>query len=113
MECPAETEHFPSSSKTSPVIVGDLHAQVDNLLKILSENCLLDCLRLKTATLVILGDAIHSENANELDKFDTSMLMMDLIIRLKLQEFIQLHLIQKVRELKFVLLFMMKKGIWI
>lgn len=72
------------SLKTSPVIVGDLHAQVDNLLKILSENCLLDCLRLKTATLVILGDAIHSENTNELDKFDTSMLMMDLIFRLKL-----------------------------
>jgi predicted phosphodiesterase len=71
-------------SKTSPVIVGDLHAQVDNLLKILSENCLLDCLRLKTATLIILGDAVHSENANELDKFETSMLMMDLIFRLKL-----------------------------
>jgi len=72
------------SSKTSPVIVGDLHAQVNNLLKILSENCLLDCLRLKTATLLILGDAIHSENANELDTFDTSILMMDLIFRLKL-----------------------------
>ena len=72
------------SSKTSPVIVGDLHAQVDNLLKILSENCLLDCLRLKTATLIILGDAIHSENAHEMDQFETSMLMMDLIFRLKL-----------------------------
>jgi len=72
------------SSKTSPVIVGDLHAQVDNFLKILSENCLLDCLRLKTATLIILGDAVHSENANELDNFETSILMMDLIFRLKL-----------------------------
>lgn len=72
------------SSQTSPVIVGDLHAQVNNLLKILSENCLLDCLRLKTATLILLGDAAHSENANELDNFDTSILMMDLIFRLKL-----------------------------
>ncbi|PHR30123.1 MAG: serine/threonine protein phosphatase [Desulfotalea sp.] len=72
------------SSMTSPVIVGDLHAQVDNFLKILSENCLLDCLRLKTATLIILGDAVHSENLHEMDQFDTSMLMMDLIFRLKL-----------------------------
>jgi hypothetical protein len=71
-------------NKIVPVIVGDLHAQVDNLLKILSENCLLDCLRMKTANLIILGDAIHSENANEMDKFESSMLIMDLILLLKL-----------------------------
>ncbi len=69
---------------TTPVIVGDLHAQVNNLLKILSENCLLDCLRMKTATLIILGDAPHSEMMHELNRFDTSMLIMDLIFRLKL-----------------------------
>lgn len=69
---------------TTPVIVGDLHAQVNNLLKILSESCLLDCLRMKTATLIILGDAVHSETINETAKFDTSMLIMDLIFRLKL-----------------------------
>ena len=72
------------SGKAVPVIVGDLHAQVDNLLKILSENCLLDCLRMKTANLILLGDAVHSENVDEMDKFDTSMLIMDLIFRLKL-----------------------------
>lgn len=69
---------------TTPVIVGDLHAQVNNFLKILSENCLLDCLRMKTATLIILGDAIHSEMLQELARFETSMLIMDLIFRLKL-----------------------------
>jgi len=68
----------------TPVIVGDLHAQVDNLLKILSENCLLDCLRMKRANLIILGDAVHSENIGEMDKFETSMLIMDLIFQLKL-----------------------------
>ncbi len=73
------------SAKPTPVIVGDLHGQVDNLLKILSENCLLDCLRMKTANLVILGDAVHSENLDEMDKFETSMLIMDLIFRLKLR----------------------------
>lgn len=71
--------------KTTPVIVGDLHAQVDNLLKILSENCLLNCLRMKTATLIILGDAVHSEMVNEMDTFETSMLIMDLIFMLKLK----------------------------
>ncbi len=73
------------TNKATPVIVGDLHAQVDNLLKILSENCLINCLRMKTANLIILGDAIHSENAGEMDKFDTSMLIMDLIFQLKLK----------------------------
>ncbi len=72
------------SGKAVPVIVGDLHAQVDNLLKILTENCLLDCLRMKTANLIFLGDAVHSENIDEMDKFETSMLIMDLIFRLKL-----------------------------
>jgi hypothetical protein len=73
------------SGKATPVIVGDLHGQVDNLLKILSENCLLDCLRMKTANLIILADAIHSENVDEMDKFETSMLIMDLIFQLKLK----------------------------
>ncbi len=69
---------------TTPVIVGDLHAQVNNLLGIVSENCLLDCLRMKTATLIILGDAVHSEMAGEMDKFETSILIMDIIFRLKI-----------------------------
>ncbi len=68
----------------TPVIVGDLHAQVNNLLKILSESCLLDCLRMKNAALIILGDAVHSEMIHETARFDTSMLIMDLIFRLKL-----------------------------
>lgn len=72
-------------ARTTPVIVGDLHAQVDNLLKILSENCLLECLKMKTAALIFLGDAVHSENVGELDKFETSILIMDLIFKLKLR----------------------------
>ncbi len=68
-----------------PVIVGDLHAQVDNLLKILSENCLLGCLRSKSATLVLLGDAVHSEILEEMEDMDKSILMMDLIFTLKLR----------------------------
>jgi len=70
-------------NKTTPIVVGDLHGQVDNLLKILTENCLLDSLKTNTATLILLGDAVHSEIAQELDQFDSSLLMMDLIFKLK------------------------------
>jgi hypothetical protein len=70
--------------KSNPVIVGDLHAQIDNLLIILSKNCLLDCLRLKTATLIILGDAVHSEISGEMEDCTSSVLMMDLLFQLKL-----------------------------
>jgi len=70
--------------RAMPIIVGDLHAEVDNLLKILSENCLLGCLRSKSVTLVLLGDAVHSENLDEMEDMDSSILMMDLIFALKL-----------------------------
>jgi len=72
-------------AKSKPIIIGDLHAQVDNLLTILTRNCLLDCLRMQTATLIILGDAVHSEIAGEMENCETSVLMMDIIFQLKLQ----------------------------
>ncbi len=70
-------------SDLTPIIVGDLHAQVDNLLKIISENRFLDGMESGTACLIILGDAVHSEIEGEMDKMDSSILMMDLILRLK------------------------------
>lgn len=72
-------------ASTPPAIIGDMHAQVDNLLKILSENCLLDCLNSNAVKLIILGDAVHSEMADEMENMDSSILMMDLILGLKLQ----------------------------
>ena len=68
---------------TPPAIIGDMHGQVDNLLKILSENCLLDCLETNAVKFIILGDAVHSEVAHEMENMDSSILMMDLILRLK------------------------------
>lgn len=65
------------------LIVGDLHGQVDNFLKILNENCLLAHLASNSAALVILGDAIHSEIQKELSDMDSSILMMDLIFKMK------------------------------
>ena len=70
---------------TANVIVGDLHAQIDNLLKVLSENHFLSSMEQGTATLVILGDAVHSEIDGQLEEMDSSILMMDLIFSLKLR----------------------------
>ncbi|MEE4165743.1 MAG: metallophosphoesterase [Desulfocapsaceae bacterium] len=66
-----------------PVIVGDLHGQVDNLLKILTENCILQSLRSNNAFLCILGDAVHSEISREMTNMENSVIMMDLILSLK------------------------------
>ena len=66
-----------------PIIVGDLHAQVNNLLKILSENKFLEGLTSKVCCLIILGDAVHSELPGKMEEMDSSVLIMDLILRLK------------------------------
>ena len=67
----------------TPIIVSDLHARVDNLLKVLSENNFLDGLMAGTACLIFLGDAVHSELDGELEDMDSSVLIMDLILNLK------------------------------
>jgi len=67
----------------TPIIVGDLHAAVNNLLKILTENRFLEGLEDKSACLIILGDAVHSELPKEMEKMESSILMMDLILTLK------------------------------
>ncbi|MBF0447209.1 MAG: metallophosphoesterase [Magnetococcales bacterium] len=68
-----------------PIIVGDLHGQVDNLIKILSENSFLDAMKSYEACMIVLGDAVHSEVDGEMDQFESSILMMDLICKLKLK----------------------------
>ncbi|MDH3871295.1 MAG: metallophosphoesterase [Gammaproteobacteria bacterium] len=69
----------------TPILVGDLHAQVDNLLTILSENAVLDSLENGTASLVMLGDAVHPEEPDRLEEMESSLMIMDLIFKLKLQ----------------------------
>lgn len=70
--------------KMVPIILGDLHAQVDNLLTILSHNEFLEMMGDGKATMIFLGDAVHSEIDGELESMESSLLMMDLIFRLKL-----------------------------
>jgi len=65
-----------------PVIVGDLHANIDNLLKILCSNGFLESVQAGSAALIFLGDAVHSEKTSRLAEMDSSLLIMDLILRL-------------------------------
>lgn len=68
----------------TPILLADMHAQIDNLLTVLSQNAFLDALDQGTAALVILGDAVHCEVDGQLREMESSMLMMDFIFRLKL-----------------------------
>lgn len=70
--------------KMIPIIIGDLHAQVDNLLTLLTQNQFLEAMSEGRATMVILGDAVHSEMDGCMEEMETSLLIMDLILRLKL-----------------------------
>ena len=69
----------------TPVIIGDLHAQVDNLLTLLCENSILDALEKGDTALILLGDAVHREEKEFLSEMDSSLLIMDLILLLKQQ----------------------------
>ncbi|MBF0588279.1 MAG: metallophosphoesterase [Magnetococcales bacterium] len=81
------------SDQLTPLVVGDLHGQVDNLLKIISENHFLGGLERGKIALIILGDAVHSEIDGQMDDMASSMLMMDLIFKLKRRFPEQVHYI--------------------
>lgn len=70
---------------TTPIIIGDLHANLDNLLTLLSSGRFLECVEHGQATLLFLGDAVHPEEEEHLREMDSSLLMMDLILRLLLR----------------------------
>lgn len=71
--------------RVRPIFVGDLRARVDNLLVILSQNGFLEALEEGSAILIILGNAVHPDRAEQAAEMESSMLMMDLIFRLKLR----------------------------
>jgi hypothetical protein len=66
-----------------PMFVGDLHARLDNLLVILTQGAFLDALLDGSALLILLGDAVQPDAPGQEAEMDSSMLMMDLIFRLK------------------------------
>lgn len=68
-----------------PIVIADMHAQIDNLLTVLTQNAFLEALEDGTGALVILGDAVHCEVDGQLRAMESSMILMDLIFRLKLR----------------------------
>ncbi|MGB5832065.1 MAG: metallophosphoesterase [Thiohalocapsa sp.] len=71
--------------KPAPVFIGDLHARIDNLLVVLTQNGFLEALEDGSAMLILVGDAVQPDEPGREDEMDTSMLLMDLIFRLKLK----------------------------
>ena len=69
----------------TPIVVGDLHAQVDNLLKILSENGLMEGLERGDTALLLLGDVVHPEADELIEDMDSSVLITDLLLKLMLR----------------------------
>ncbi len=70
------------SPDQTPIIVGDLHGRVENLLRILSEDAFLDAIERGTAYLLFLGDTIHPDEDDELEQMDSSILILDIIFKL-------------------------------
>lgn len=80
--CPGGLLQLPDN--IAPVVIGDLHANIDNLLKILSENAFMQALEAGTGALVFLGDLVQPDRV-PYDEMESSVLMMDILFMLKLR----------------------------
>lgn len=78
---PGAILEFPDS--ITPVIVGDLHGQVDNLLKILALPQGLAGMETGSTCMILLGDMIHCDQDRQLEDMESSVLMLDLVMKLK------------------------------
>ena len=65
------------------VLMGDVHARADNLLRVITEGGFLGALERGEACLALLGDLIHSQEAGELEDMDSSIFILDLFCMLK------------------------------
>ena len=72
-------------AKPAPIFVGDLHACIDNLLVVLTQNGFLEALEDGSAMLILVGDAAHPDEPGKEQEMDLSMQLMDFIFRLKLR----------------------------
>lgn len=67
------------------VIMGDVHARADNILRVITEAGMLAALEQDQVCLVFLGDLLHSEATGELEDMTSSVLVLDLFSMLKLR----------------------------
>jgi len=68
----------------TPIIIGDLHGQFENLLKILCSGCYLEALVKGQAYLLLLGDMVHPDSGL-MDDMRGSLFTMDLLCKLSLR----------------------------
>lgn len=68
----------------TPIIVGDIHAQIENLIAILVQGEVLNDLSRGESYLLFLGDLVHREGSGELEEMDSSLLALDLFFKLKI-----------------------------
>lgn len=66
-----------------PIVVGDLHGRIDNLLTVLTEGRALDALEDGRGALVLLGDVVHPED-DDLSDMTSSLLAHDVVVGLML-----------------------------
>ncbi len=65
------------------VLLGDTHAQVDNVLRVLGEGGTLSQLEEGKACLVFLGDMVHSEEPDQIEEMEPTLFMLDFFCMLK------------------------------
>jgi predicted phosphodiesterase len=65
------------------IIMGDIHAQADNILRVITEGGTLAALERGEASLVFLGDLVHSQETGELESMESSVFILDLFFMLK------------------------------
>lgn len=68
-----------------PIVVGDLHSNLDNLKKIISHNGNRKRLNRRNYVLVILGDAVHNDQIGQFKEMKSSLEILEYIFELILQ----------------------------
>lgn len=73
---------FPQEDDREVIIIGDLHANKQNLKAILMDDQNLYKLKRNEAIMIMLGDAVHDERVGHLQEMESSIEIMDIIIHL-------------------------------
>ncbi len=80
-EAPGGVIRFPDSMTV--VVMGDVHARAENLLRVICEGGFLAALERNEVCLVLLGDLVHSQERAELEDMSSTVFTLDLFCLLK------------------------------
>jgi hypothetical protein len=71
-----------TNSKLIPLIIGDLHGNLENLRMILNDNGNLDLIKNNKAMLIIVGDAVHNDQLGQMLEMKSSLTILEYIFEL-------------------------------